>query len=156
MPIPDSDCLGDSLRFSRRDTGFESLEMTSSSLVIQTSYGLAGTQTVLGLQLDLCSLSTMKKLAVPVEACLGTVHWEPSRAALNGRLHDQLPPRRKPTCKTPSSEPRVSVPLFGYITPHLLSPRSFWALNRPQDNFCSHPQHRDADQFLQLPQRDPE
>ena len=44
-PIPDSDCLGDSLRFSRRDAGLESLEMTSFSLVIQTSYGgLAGTR----------------------------------------------------------------------------------------------------------------
>jgi hypothetical protein len=49
MPIPDSDCLGDSLRFSRRDAGLESLEMTSFSLVIQTSYGgLTGTQTRLG------------------------------------------------------------------------------------------------------------
>ena len=38
MLIPDSDCLGDSLRFSRRDAGLESLEMASFSLVIQTSY----------------------------------------------------------------------------------------------------------------------
>jgi hypothetical protein len=80
MSIPDSDCLGDSLRFSRRDAGLESLEMTSFSLVIQTSYGgLTDTQTRLGAT-DCVGLSAMKKLAVRSWGQPGTVHWEPSRA----------------------------------------------------------------------------
>jgi hypothetical protein len=144
MPILDSDCLGDSLRFSRRDAGLDESGNDKFQLGHPGVVWWPGRDAnpSWGLQLNLCRFidneeARYAKLRRAWNCSFGA---EPSRAALNGRFAASRPASSTTKYMQPSSpQPRVSVLLFGSIvrihhTPSAFSP-VFCALNRPPGQF---------------------